>query len=164
MRVIGGINVKDFEDSLQMFPVEIWGSALQRQIRQLGRSRRDVRLFHDSPEFESIKEVLNGPAARTNWFTARWGGLGFCLLVSVFLHLLIAYWWNSYGSKLTSQHSISSLTRLSQPGVWYAVRGACVWTVTLKRLTHGQGRRLPGAPRPSGKIYVRVYNGAIKAK
>lgn len=27
VRVIGGINVKDFEDSLQMFRVEIWGSA-----------------------------------------------------------------------------------------------------------------------------------------
>lgn len=119
------------------------------QIRQLGGSRRDVRLFHESLELESTTEVLNGPAARTNWFTAGWGGVGFWLLVSVFLHLLIAYWWNSYGSKLTSQHSISSLTRLSQPGVWYAVRGACLRTVTLKCLTHGQGRLPPGAPRRS---------------
>lgn len=28
--------------------------------------RRDARLFHESLEFESITEVLNGPAARTN--------------------------------------------------------------------------------------------------
>ncbi len=37
---------------------------------------------------------------------------------SVFPHLLIAYWWDSYGSKLTLEDSISSLTSLSQPGLW----------------------------------------------
>lgn len=110
-----------------------------------GRVAQGRAAVSQSLELESTTEVLNGPAARTNWFTAGWGGVGFWLLVSVFLHLLIAYWWNSYGSKLTSQHSISSLTRLSQPGVWYAVRGACLRTVTLKCLTHGQGRLPPGA-------------------
>lgn len=121
------------------------------RMRRPGRSRGDVRLFRDSLGRESIREVLNGPAARTNWFTAPWAAVGFCLLVSVFLHLLIAYWWNSYGSKLTSQHSISSLTRLSQPGVPDAVRGACLPTVTLKHLTRGRGPPAPGAPHSPAK-------------
>lgn len=36
----------------------------------------------------------------------------------VFLQLLIAYWWISYGCKLTLGHSISLLTSPSQPGLW----------------------------------------------
>lgn len=104
-------------ESLKMFFESI--SCALRQIRNPERSGRGRRLLHVSLYMYIYQAALNGHATEINWLKMWVGAVGIQPLspgAGVFPHLLIAYWWHSYGSKLTLEHSISFLTSPSQPG------------------------------------------------
>lgn len=86
----------------------------------------------------TVSNISPSYGARIKWLMIELGGGGNLAAILVPLVLgdhIIAYWWDSYGSKWTPEHSISLLTSLSQPAMWSAVRDVCFWPNTMECLT-----------------------------